>query len=98
MRAWNRRIKKAAAEWFAIPEDALLTVSRVTCVAGRDLIVENVASLVQVSETEVVVDLGDSLLHVVGDGLEVTLVAAGELHVRGPVHEIRYDRSRGAQG
>jgi sporulation protein YqfC len=96
MRVWNRRIRKAVAEWLAIPEDSVLTIPRLTCVGGRNTVIENVTGLIHVSETEVVLDLADCRLRLAGEAFEVTFLEGREVHVHGLVHEIRYEWPKGA--
>lgn len=90
MRMWQQRWTRTAADWLSLPTDALLAVSRVTCVDGREVVIENVNSLVRVAETEVEVDLGDTTLLVTGEKFVVTLVARREIHVQGDVRGIVY--------
>lgn len=95
MRTWKQRLRKSATEWLALPPDALLEVSRLTCVDGGRVVIENVVNLIRVEETIVEMDLGKFDLILTGHGFSVSLVARGEVHVEGEVHQISYSRHGG---
>ena len=95
MSTWSPRIKRAVTNWLALPEDVLLDVSRVTCVDGRELVIENVSSLVHVGSSQVRLQMADMVIDIAGADFEVTLVAGKEVHVRGTVHQVTYVRSPG---
>jgi len=95
MRTWSPRIKRAVTNWLALPQDALLDVSRFTCIGGTDVVVENVVSLQHVSAEEIRFELNNAILEVVGKDFEVTLVAGQEVHVRGIVEQITFTRPEG---
>lgn len=97
MRSWKQKMRKTAAHWLALPPDALLDVSRVTCVDASEVIVENVVSLLRVAETEVEMDVGKYTLLLRGQGFVVTLVAQDEVHVTGEVSEFSYVRKGGGR-
>ncbi|MBX6353833.1 MAG: hypothetical protein IRZ10_10920 [Thermoflavifilum sp.] len=98
MRAWQRRVRRAAVEWLAIPEDSMLETSRLTCVGGEQTVIENVRGLIHVSDSSVVLDLPDCRLHLTGAAFEVTFMAGNEVHVQGRVHTVRYEwRKEGAR-
>lgn len=96
MRAFGRRIKQAATDWFALPPDALLDASRVTCLNGEELTMENVVSLERVSDTAVEVELQAHVVVVEGRDFVVTLVTDQEIHMRGSIDQITYRRRPGA--
>ncbi|WDL96338.1 YabP/YqfC family sporulation protein [Alicyclobacillus sp. ALC3] len=95
MRTFGSRFKQAATEWFALPPDTLLDVSRLTCLNANELTLYNVESLMNVSDTELVADLGLHAVHVEGTGFTVTLVAAKEVHLKGDITRITYDKHGG---
>ncbi|MCF8563335.1 hypothetical protein LLE49_01070 [Alicyclobacillus tolerans] len=95
MRAFGPRFKQAVTNLLALPSDAILDVSRLTCVDGSEVVVENVVALIHVGQKEIQLDLGNMVLHLVGDDFEVTLVAGNEVHMRGQVTEVRYIRQGG---
>jgi sporulation protein YqfC len=97
MRSWKNRLQRAATDWLSLPSDALLDVGRLTCVNGSEVIVENAVSLLRVSETDVEIDLGNTMLSLHGAGFIVSLVASREIHVHGAVHDIVYHRKQGGQ-
>jgi sporulation protein YqfC len=97
MRTWKQRVRRAATEWLSLPPDALLNVSRLTCLDGGEVIVENIHSLLRVADTAVEIDLGNSLLTLSGERFVVTLVAEREVHVRGVVGQISYLPKKGGQ-
>ncbi|MBX5436514.1 MAG: YabP/YqfC family sporulation protein [Alicyclobacillaceae bacterium] len=96
MRAWKRRLQRAAAEMFALPPDALADVCRVTCTDGAELVVENVTAIRRVSDTRIEVDCGRFTLAVEGESFEVTYISGREMHVQGQVAAICYQRRGGA--
>lgn len=93
MRNWKRRLQRAATDLLSLPPDALLDVSRLTCVDGAEIVVENAVSLLHVSQTAVEVDLGKMRLELVGQDFIVTLVSGREIHVQGAVERIVYHRN-----
>lgn len=95
MRTWSPRIKRAVTNWLALPQDALLDASRVTCIDGSEVVVENVIALEQVSATDIQLRLDNVVLKLHGDNFEVTLVAGQEIHIRGRIGQISYIRSEG---
>lgn len=95
MRTFGRRVKQAATEWFALPPDTLLDVSRLTCVNANELTLYNVESLMNVSDTELVADLGVHSVCVEGSGFTVTLVAEREVHLHGDIARITYQKHGG---
>jgi sporulation protein YqfC len=90
MRSWKDRLRRATTEWLSLPPDALLDVSRLTCIDGTELVIENAVSLVKVSETEVDIEMTRSLVRLQGQSFIVTLVAEREIHVQGQVSQITY--------
>jgi len=90
---WTQKIKHRATDWLSLPPDALLKSHRVTCVNGTDVIVEHLRKLLHVSVGEVLCDLGDRRLRIVGESFEVLLVTDSELHLRGQVACLEYVRS-----
>lgn len=97
MRKWKQTIRRTATEWLSLPPDAFLDVSRVTCIDGAQVIVENIESLLRVTETVVEVDLGKQTLLIQGENFVVTLVAEREVHVRGTVAQLSYVAKKGPQ-
>lgn len=97
MRSWSPRIKRAVTNWLALPQDALLDVSRFTCIGGTDVVVESVIALQHVSAGAIRLELHNAILEVVGKDFEVTLVAGQEVHVRGIVEQITFTRPEGTQ-
>ena len=96
MPSWTQRIRRVAADLLSLPPDAVNdTVSRLTCVDGKDVIVENLRSLLRVSETTVEIDLDDRVLLLHGTDFVVTLIAEREAHVTGDVDQITYLRKGG---
>ncbi|QQE77336.1 YabP/YqfC family sporulation protein [Alicyclobacillus sp. SO9] len=95
MPSMKRRWKQLATEWLSLPPDALQDVSRVTCLNGNEVIVENIESLLRVSDTQVDIDVGHAVLHVHGESFVVTLASTTEVHLRGSVSSLSYS-SRGA--
>ncbi len=90
MRRWKRRLQQAATDWLSLPPDTMSGVSRLTCLGGEQVIVENVVGLLHVSDARVEVDLQNSRLTLLGRDFVVTLVSVGEVHVRGLVQQITY--------
>lgn len=90
MPSMKRQWKQLAAEWLSLPPDALQNVSRVTCLNGQEVIVENIESLLRVSDTQVDIDVGHAILHVQGQAFVVTLASTTEVHLRGSVRSISY--------
>ncbi|MCY0888468.1 MAG: YabP/YqfC family sporulation protein [Alicyclobacillaceae bacterium] len=90
---WTQKIKHTATDWLSLPPDALLKSHRVTCVDGTEVIVEHLRKLLHVSVDEVLCDLGDRRLRIIGESFEVLLVTESELHLRGHVTRLEYVRS-----
>lgn len=95
MRTWSPRFKRAVTNWLALPQDALLDVSRLTCIDGSEVVVENVAALEHVSASAIRLRLENIILELQGQNFEVTLVAGQEIHIRGTIKTITYIRSEG---
>lgn len=96
MRAFGRRIKQAATEWFALPPDTLLDIPRLSCLNAEEVVIENLVSLEHVSETEVAADLGQHTVLIEGQAFIVTLVTDQEIHMKGQIDRITYRRHGGA--
>lgn len=96
MRAFGRRFRQAAVDWFGLPADTLLDVSRLTCLNAQELTLYNVVSLEQVSDTMLRADLGAHTVQVDGNGFTVTLVTDREIHLMGEITNIAYTPVRGA--
>ncbi|WAH38545.1 YabP/YqfC family sporulation protein [Alicyclobacillus dauci] len=97
MPGWKARLKQSATEMLKLPPDALLDVSRVTCVDGKNVVVENARGLLKVEGEEVTLNLGNEVLAIHGQDFEVTLVTDREVHITGKVMRLEYVRSgRGA--
>ncbi|GMA52155.1 hypothetical protein GCM10025857_35120 [Alicyclobacillus contaminans] len=94
MRTWKQKVRRAATNWLSLPPDALLDISRLTCLDGREVIVENIRSLLHVSDTVVDINLGDSRLRLTGHQFVVTLVTEKEVHVQGTVESLTYLRTK----
>lgn len=86
----KRRWKQLATDLFSLPPDALEDVSRVTCLNGQQIIVENIRGLLRVSEEQVDIDLGHALLRAVGTSFVVTLASPSEVHLQGNLHSLNY--------
>lgn len=95
MRAFGRRFRQAAVDWFGLPADTLLDVSRLTCLNAQELALYNVVSLEQVSETTLRADLGAHTVQVDGHGFTVTLVTDREIHLMGDIANIAYTPAGG---
>lgn len=93
MSSWKRRLQETATDWFGLPPDAMLDVSRVTCIGSTEVIVENAVGLIRATDTEIVVELVNDILRVKGREFVVTLVAGREVHVQGQVDTLTYERS-----
>lgn len=92
MSGWKARLKQSATDLLKLPPDALLDVARVTCVDGKNVVVENARKLLQVEAKQVVLDLGNEILAVIGREFEVTLVTDREVHIAGLVDRLEYVR------
>lgn len=92
MPTWKQKLKRTATEFLALPPDALLDVSRVACLDGKEVVIENVKSLKRVADTEVEVDLGELAITIYGRNFEVSLLTASEVHVHGIVNQLVYHR------
>ncbi len=92
MPAWNRRLKKAASEWLSLPPDAMETITRVTILDGREVIVEHIAGLIHVDERLIEIDLGHAGLRIVGEAFEVNLASDAEVHLSGQIAQLQYVR------
>ncbi|GMA60019.1 hypothetical protein NZD89_10620 [Alicyclobacillus fastidiosus] len=90
MPGWKSRLKQSATEMLKLPPDALLDVSRVTCVDGKNVVVENARRLLKVESEEVTLDLGDHILALHGHDFEIILVTDREVHVTGQVTRLEY--------
>lgn len=90
MPAWNRRLKKAAAEWLSLPPDAMNDISRVTVLDGREAIVENIAALLRVDANLIEIDLGKCGLRITGAEFEVNLASSSEVHLTGQIQQVQY--------
>jgi sporulation protein YqfC len=97
MRKLRQKIRRTATEWLSLPPDALLDVSRLTCIDGAQVVVENMKSLLSVSETAVELELQNQRLLLQGENFVVTLLAEGELHVQGKVSQITYQPLKGGR-
>ncbi|GGJ09300.1 hypothetical protein GCM10010885_17970 [Alicyclobacillus cellulosilyticus] len=95
---WKRRIRRRAAQWLNLPPDALLGVSRLTVIGGRDVVVENVRELRRVSTDEVEMALDHAAVRLCGAHFTVTFIAAREVHVHGELTTIEYRRSEEEPG
>jgi len=95
MRTWKQKLVHTATEWLALPPDALSDVSRVACLDGKEVIVENVKSLNRVAETVVEIDLGALTVTIHGRDFEVSLVTGHEVHIQGVVEQVVYTRRGG---
>ncbi|WP_206917412.1 YabP/YqfC family sporulation protein [Alicyclobacillus suci] len=97
MPGWKSRLKQSATEFLKLPPDALLEVSRVTCVDGKNVVVENARRLLKVENTKVTLDLGEQILTIHGQDFEIILVTDKEVHVTGQVASLEYTaHGRGA--
>jgi|GEM_PF-771211 len=94
MPARNRRWKRIAAQWFSLPPDTFTDISRVTCLHGEQVIVENIKGLLRVSEQLVEMDVGHAVLAVTGRDFVVTLASHTEVQLEGKVESLTY-RSKG---
>lgn len=90
MSTGNKGWKRIAAEWLALPPDALEQISRVTCLNGQEVIVENIEALTRVSGQVVEIDVGHAVLEVTGKSFVVTLASKREVHLQGEVESITY--------
>lgn len=97
MSSWKHRLQRAATDWLSLPSDALLNVARLTCVDGAEVVVENATALLKVTETDVEIDLKETILRLHGTDFVVNLVSSGEIHVRGIVDRIVYQRKQGGR-
>ncbi len=95
MRAWKQRIKRTATNLLSLPPDTLLGSSRVSCMDGKVVIVENVHVLERVDECEIVLSMGKYRLRIRGEQFEVVLVTEREVHISGVVHNIDYLQNGG---
>jgi sporulation protein YqfC len=97
MRKWRQKIRRTATEWLSLPPDALLDVSRLTCIDGGQVVVENMKALLSVSETAVEVELQNQKLLLQGENFVITMLAEGELHLQGTVSQISYQPKKGGR-
>lgn len=95
MRTWSPRIKRTITNWLALPQDTLLDVSRLTCIDGSEVVVENVVALEHVSASDIRLRLENVVLELHGHHFEVSLVAGQEVHIQGIVQQISYIRAGG---
>ncbi|MFD1677809.1 YabP/YqfC family sporulation protein [Alicyclobacillus fodiniaquatilis] len=97
MPRWKQRLKQSAADMLKLPPDALLDVPRITCVDGKNVVVENAGGLLKVEAEQVLLNLGKEILIIRGRDFEVTLVTEREVHLSGAVNQIEFVRDgRGA--
>src|ERR1700730_1177812 len=94
MRSWKYRLQRAATDWLSLPSDAILNVARLTCVDAAEVVVENATALLKVTETDVEIDLQNMILRLHGSDFVVNLVSSGEIHIRGIVDRIAYQRKQ----
>lgn len=97
MSSWKQRLSQSATDWLGLPPDALLDVSRVTCLDGRKVIIENAVELTRVSDTSIEVELTAQHLLIEGREFVVTLVMSREIHIEGLVHKMTYQETTGGQ-
>jgi sporulation protein YqfC len=90
MSSWKQRLSHRATEWLGLPPDALLDVSRVTCLDGHKVIVENAVELLRVSGSLIEVELTGQRLTIEGQEFVVTMVMSREIHIEGIVHSMTY--------
>lgn len=95
MSSWKRRLGQRATDLFGLPPDALLTVSRVTCIGASQVVVENAVNLSRVTENHIEVELEEQWLTVQGHSFVVTLVSSKEVHIEGVVSGITYQPKGG---
>lgn len=96
MPSWRRRLQNAATNMLALPPDAVSDAPRLTCVDGREIVIENVVELLHVNATEVRLNLGANQVVLQGHDFTVNLVAGREVHLTGQVDAILFHRAGGA--
>ncbi|MDQ0190477.1 hypothetical protein JI721_13825 [Alicyclobacillus cycloheptanicus] len=92
MRAFGKRIKQTASELFSLPPDTLLDIPRLSCLNAEEVVIEHMVALEHVSDTELVVNLGEQTVLIQGRDFVVTLLTSQEIHMKGQVDSITYQR------
>lgn len=97
MSSWKERLSHSATEWLGLPPDALQNVSRVTCLGGREVIIENAVELIRVSDVLVEVLLTSQRLIIEGSGFVVKMVMSQEIHLDGQIEKMTYITAGGSR-
>jgi len=90
MARWKRRFQEAATDLLRLPADALVDVSRVTCLDAAKIIIENAVELRHVSDGLIDVAFSEKLLSIEGSNFIVTFISNREIHVEGNITQLRY--------
>lgn len=97
MAGWKRRFQRATTEFLRLPPDALLDVSRVTCLGAEKIVIENAVELLHVSDRQIEVTLSEQHVTIEGSNFIVSFISNREVHIEGDVEQIRYHRRDGME-
>lgn len=84
----GKRIEGYLADFFELPRDIVMDLSRLTLIGDRQLHLENHKGIVEYGSCRIKVKTGSGLLIIRGEGLVIRNLYAAELYVEGDIQTL----------
>jgi sporulation protein YqfC len=87
-----RRIEGSLADFFELPRDIVLDLSRLTLIGNRQIYLENHKGIVEYEEGRIKVRTNSGILVINGKNLVIRNLYAAELYVEGDIDSLEIIR------
>ncbi len=84
-------LRERAAGFFDVPADMLAGLLHIEMTGNREIFIENHKGIIELSENEVTINAGKTVVRVTGQRLSVLSMNAEELRLGGVVEGVRFE-------
>ncbi len=84
-------LRERAAGLFDVPADMMAGLLHIEMTGNREFFIENHKGIIELSENEVTINAGKTVVHVAGQRLTVLSMNSAELRLGGYIESIRFE-------
>ncbi|MBR5157068.1 MAG: sporulation protein YqfC [Clostridia bacterium] len=88
----SKRFRERLSDTFAIPEDILLDLPRITAGGNRELEIENYKNVLEYLDSSIQLNCKDYVIKICGKKLEITAITDESVCIRGVISSISFIR------